>query len=88
MKRNYQKPYLALESFQLNAAIATSCSGSGKSPINYAWATCAYDDSSLTPVDVYLGSTCAIDIFRPGGDGNDTICYQGPFSPSDFFLQS
>ena len=40
MKKTYTKPYIAVESFQLDAAIAAPCSSEGETALNYAIATC------------------------------------------------
>ena len=83
MKREYQKPYLAMESFQLNAAIAASCSSEGKTPINYGVDSCGNGYFG-----VYFGSSCEVDVTNPGGDENDELCYQGLFDPNLVFIQS
>ena len=89
MKREYQKPYLAMESFQLNAAIAASCSSEGKQPIHYGENTCIVGDNSDETSIEYLGNACVLDIVGEiGGDKNDTICYQGPFDPFQIFIRS
>ena len=93
MKREYRKPYLAMESFQLTAAIAASCSSQEKTPLNYGISNCkSGDDEGETYVD-YLGNACDVDILGDEnvgitGDDNDTLCYHGPFNPYDLFLQS
>ena len=87
MKKAYSKPLIAVESFQLNAAIAASCSKDGKLAINYARNTCT-DVEEGGPG--YFGTACAdiglTDIVNPGGDANDEFCYHGPVG--DLFLQS
>ena len=89
MKREYQKPYLAMESFQLNAAIAASCSSEGKQPIHYGENTCIMGDDPGESFIEYLGNACALDIVGTvGGDQNDTICYHGPFDPYEVFIKS
>lgn len=89
MKRKYSKPYLAMESFQLNAAIATSCSSEGKQPIHYGENTCIVGNDSDEQAIEYLGNACKLDIIgKVGGDGNDTLCYHGPFDPYDVFIES
>ena len=35
MKKNYTKPYIVVETFQLDAAIADSCSSEGKQALNF-----------------------------------------------------
>lgn len=74
MKKDYKKPYLLVESFQLDAAIAASCSP-GKIPLNYGLDSC-------TPLEEipglsYIGNLCIHDV-KVEGDGNDWICYHGP----------
>ena len=89
MKRNYNKPYLVMESFQLNAAVATSCSGEGKQPIHYGDNTCRVGDNSDEQQIDYLGNACVMDIVGDvGGDSNDTFCYHGPFDPYEIFIRS
>ena len=89
MKRNYTKPYLLVESFQLNAAVATSCSSEGKQPIHYGENSCIVgDDSDEQPME-YLGNACELDIINNvSGDANDTLCYHGPFDPDEIFIMS
>lgn len=77
MKREYQKPYLAMESFQLNAAIAASCTSAGKSPINYGRYDCKLGDDPGEQYDVYFGAVCDVDVYTQSGDGNDELCYHG-----------
>ena len=40
MKKTYSKPYIAVESFQLDAAIASSCSSTGKMPLHFGQNSC------------------------------------------------
>lgn len=89
MKRKYAKPYLIVESFQLNAAVASSCSGEGKLPIHFGENTCMSEDDEGEVYIEYLGNACKTDIINQvGGDGNDTICYHGPFDPYEVFIRS
>ena len=44
MKKNYVKPTLVIESFQLDAAIAASCSSQDFIPINYGENSCGFDE--------------------------------------------
>lgn len=89
MKKEYQKPYLAVESFQLNAAIATGCSSEGKQPIHYAENTCWLGDNEGEQPSVFIGAACEVDVVNGvGGDGNDTLCYQGPIDPYAVFIKS
>ena len=41
MKKSYRKPYLGVESFQLNAAVAEACSTAGREPIHYGESNCS-----------------------------------------------
>ena len=72
MKKEYMKPYLAVESFQLDAAIAGSCSG--KVVLGHSLETCTLDDDKgINYGDPFLGLAC-------GKDGIDILekdaCYQ------------
>lgn len=78
MKLEYQKPYLAVESFQLNAAIAGSCAG--KTILAHSVDDCTFQDAvGPTPGVTYFGAKCASE---PGGldivntNNGDSICYQ------------
>lgn len=77
MKKKYEKPYIAVEFFQLDAAIAASCSADKKLGINYDFELCTPLEEN--PGDTYLGDACLHDV-RVEGDGNDTICYHGPLA--------
>lgn len=89
MKKEYQKPYLAVESFQLNAAIATGCSSEGKLPIHYTENQCRSGDDEGELLSVFIGAACEVDVVNGvGGDGNDTLCYQGPIDPYAVFIKS
>lgn len=76
MKRVYSKPVLAVESFQLDAAIAASCSSQGYQPLNhYDYATCKdHTDGGY----FFNADHCDVDLTPDDGDGSDTICYHGP----------
>lgn len=68
MKKEYVKPYLALESFQLVAALAGSC----QHAINHSVYDCANGD-----VTAFFGSHCDLDIYKiDGGITDDGLCYQ------------
>ncbi len=73
MKKTYTKPYLVAESFQLDAAIAASCSQGGKETLNHYLNSCDHESG-------YFGDACdPFDVTDfEGGDDNDTICYHGP----------
>ncbi len=74
MKRPYQKPVLGVESFQLNAAIALSCSAQDYTPIRW------YEDECSFEGQFFNLFNCVVDISGPQLDGNDAICYHGPFA--------
>ena len=85
MKKNYTKPYIVVETFQLDAAIADSCSSEGKQALNFdGYKTC----TALEEVGVkYFSTACDPQVVLPDGTGNDTLCYHGPISP-DLFMNS
>ena len=70
MRKSYQKPILAVESFQLDAAIAGSCSGQGYVPLNHYEKNCQFDGR-------FFSSQCYEDVVTPSNP-NDEICYHGP----------
>lgn len=67
MKKEYVKPYLALESFQLVAALAGACSEGGSSPLNSGIDSCILADDTL------FGSACEDSVHD-----YPELCYQGP----------
>ena len=75
MKKTYTKPYIAVESFQLDAAIAASCSSENKLALHYSMNTCTAAEEA--PGLNYFGNLCIHDV-QVEGDGNDLICYHGP----------
>lgn len=83
MKKEYRKPYLMVESFQLNAAIAASCSSQGYIAINYGEDTCTFDNGQF-----FNNNNCQMDLTGPEGDGNDTLCYHGPLLAGVTFINS
>lgn len=86
MKKNYSKPYLIVESFQLNAAIASGCNVDGKTPINYNLDDCTAVEEAGEGM-TYIGNACVHDV-KVEGDGNDLICYHGPYPVAELFLNS
>ena len=73
MKKEYVKPYLALESFQLVAALAGSCSSSGKTPLNHSVHECdALDELG----GAYFGENCLENLVDSGVVAPDGECYQ------------
>ena len=84
MKKTYVKPYIAVETFQLDAAIAAACSPN-KQPLNYSMDTCTLEEEM--PGYNYFGNLCVHDV-QVEGDGNDLICYHGPTPASEAFMNS
>ena len=76
MKKEYSKPFLALESFQLDAAIAASCSSQGYLPLNHFIGSCS--DNTLN--GYAFDDNCDVDLTVPGTGDNidDYACYHGP----------
>lgn len=89
MKKTYTKPLIAMESFQLNAAIAGACKDDpNKMVLNHYQSTC-------TSFDVYFGSACAssipggIDVTVPGFfEDEEGHCYHGPMDMTKVYLES
>lgn len=75
MKKQYNKPYIGLESFQLNAAIADACSTMGNTPINHEEDVCSFAGGQFFSL-----INCQMDLTGPANDGNDAICYHGPLA--------
>lgn len=81
MKKEYVKPYLAVESFQLDASVAGVC----PSDLNHSLSDCSFVQASKAgmSLDIYYGPACV----RDGGidmlqhqqiPENADICYHGP----------
>jgi hypothetical protein len=85
MKKDYKKPYLLVESFQLDAAIAASCSSETKNPLHYGLDSCTLEEE--LPGFGYFGNLCIHDV-KVEGDGNDLICYHGPIPADAMFMNS
>ena len=89
MKKLYTKPYLAVESFQLDAAIANSCSKNDKIPLNYGMDTCTSFEEE--PTLKYFGFACADGGYNvvsgDKDDANGNFCYHGPMF-SEMFMNS
>ena len=95
MKKEYQAPYLVMESFQLDAAIAATCSSQeasvwgesmkvNKFPLNYSEDTCVPDNG----LDHFNLFNCQMDVTPAEGDGADSVCYQAPFWYLDVYIYS
>lgn len=85
MKKKYVKPYIVVESFQLNAAVASACSKENKYPLNYGMDVCTLDEEE--PGLNYFGPACIHNV-HVEGDGNDLICYHGPTPANSVALYS
>ena len=85
MKKTYSKPYIAVESFQLDSTIAAACTQENKRPLGYTMDTCDLQDEM--PGLNYFGNACIPDV-KVEGDGNDLICYHGPVPASSMFMNS
>ena len=81
MKKTYTKPYIIVEYFQLDAAIA-NCSSQGFIPIGHGENTCTFDG------EFFNYNNCQVDLTGPDGDGNDTLCYHGPILAPTTFISS
>lgn len=83
MKKIYTKPYIAVESFQLDAAIAASCTPN-KGSLGYSVNDCTLTDDKGTyaPTLNLFGIACeqagGLNIVHTGSDANDFYCYHGP----------
>lgn len=90
MKKEYIKPYLAVESFQLNAAIATACSAEYITGTNEKKTAIHYGEDSCTLIEElgisYIGNACGTDIVNVTDD--DYFCYHGPIDPYAMFIKS
>lgn len=90
MKKTYTKPYIVVESFQLDAAIAASCSSEGKLALNHGMDICTSIEEA--PGLAFFGLPCEAggghNVIDPSdGDSNNTICYHGPIY-ADLFMNS
>lgn len=75
MKKAYTKPYLAAESFQLDAAVASSCSSQNRIAINANVDTCNFHQ--FNPSITQFGLACTTNVLMTYGKFN-TFCYHGP----------
>lgn len=86
MKRKYEKPYMTVESFQLDAAVAQGCTPG--LTINYSEDTCGLGDGSQDEkmFQFFNWANCAFDLSYT--DGNDAVCYHGPLVVGGTFFGS
>lgn len=75
MKKPYQKPYLAVESFQLDAAIATSCNQQNTVKMNHDLDACNFLNVSASFTQ--FGTACPTNVLLVR-DANNYFCYHGP----------
>ena len=85
MKKEYVKPIVMVEFFQLDAAIASTCSDDKKISLNHYMNSCTLEETM--PGLGYFGNACTHDV-QVEGDGNDLICYHGPTPASSVFMNS
>ena len=78
MKKKYEKPVFIIESFQLDATIAASCSSQGFISINYGQNNCGRGAGIDKEFQYFNQHNCEIDLAGPEEDGNDYLCYHGP----------
>lgn len=88
MKKVYTKPVLAVESFQLDVAVA-SCSGENAVVLNYSEKSCNFAAGSMIYFTEGNSAGCNFDAVNPNEFG-DAICYHGYNSsiPSIMFIAS
>lgn len=86
MKKMYEKPYIAVESFQLDAAIAQGCSQEFIGKVNSDENSCGYGSgaSEEKTFMFFNWQNCAVDVTY--ADGNDAVCYHGPTSTSGLYF--
>ena len=90
MKKEYSKPLLTYEAFQLTAAIAGDCN----LKLNHYSYACTADENGLglgpnTTGIFFDYHNCQIDLTGPEVDGADPVCYHGPmFAVGQVFLAS
>ncbi|MBQ2444960.1 MAG: hypothetical protein II272_00830 [Oscillospiraceae bacterium] len=79
MKREYRKPFIAFEAFQLSAALAGDCD----LKLNHYSYQCTANENGVglgpnTTGIFYDYYNCQLDLTGPEVDGADTVCYHGP----------
>ncbi len=90
MKKEYNKPCLAFEAFQLSCSIAGDCN----LKLNHYSYECSADENGngLGPYvegEFFDYNKCQIDLTGPELDGGETYCYHGPiFTMGKVFLAS
>lgn len=79
MKREYRKPFIDFEAFQLSAALAGDCD----LKLNHYSYQCTANENGVglgpnTTGIFYDYHNCQLDLTGPEVDGADTVCYHGP----------
>ena len=90
MKKAYTKPLIAMESFQLNAAIAGACKEKDAVEVlNHYQSSCTLLEENG---EAFFGSACAsegVDVTVPGWTDEGGFCYHGPIADlSAIYLES
>lgn len=65
-----------MESFQLDASVANSCSSEEKAVINSGVNTCTLLE--IDPNIIQFGAACSVDIVNYRAGRHNTFCYHGP----------
>lgn len=78
-RKKYEKPYLIIEAFQLDTAVA-SCSGDGGIAVNQSFEQCDLEDEMAG--FSWFGPSCENNILDVQ-EGN-TSCYNAPVSGMTF----
>lgn len=80
MKRNYSKPVFAVESFQVDAAVAGSCGGPGYLAIGHAIGSCWTNTDDKY---VFADYPCEFIVDMQYDAENNKPCYHGPFATAE-----
>lgn len=85
MKKEYKKPIVVIETFQLDAAIAGSCKEDAEA-LNKKYEKLGFSPDSCTFMggEFFNSFNCQMDLTGEGGDSNDTVCYHGPLEGTVF----
>lgn len=80
MKREYIKPVVIFESFQIVTSIAAGC---GMIPTSQSWDSCGYKDPSNDNVVYATKNTCAH--MQLPQDADEEFCYHVPIEANSLF---
>lgn len=95
MKKQYKAPYLVVESFQLDAQVAASCSADGKLSLGFNKTDCKFgdnpekEDPTIFTGQTVFGNQCDMlieETFDPLT--GDKFCYHESVDPSQTFFNS